>query len=856
MEDDELIDLICFRVGEILDREALGKGLRRAFKKGVFLDVQAVSEPYDDGIKLIYVVREIPVIDKIRVEGNKYISGKEIKRIIPYKEDEDFKEEYIGKATNDLFEFYKRKGYPYAAINITPEASGKKSAVALRVDVSEGQPLIINTVVIDEALRLHIRTSEGDIFDRDTVERDLKRLKDYLKDEGYFNPVIGPYAYDNGNLVIPVDKGKKLELNFKGNSVIGAKKLRKETPFFEYESADDEAVQEAIDRIRNLYYAEGYYYAQIAAGVQSEEDAIEIDFVIFEGEKVLLTKISFEGISISPDAIKGIIQLEEGKPYDENLLTASKDTIIRFYGALGYLRTEIRSVEKAFRKDGGEVELKFDVVEGPQTKIKEVRISGNEDIPADEIQKALQIHEGDPYNAVDLGDARYRALSLYGRHGYMDARVSVESRINEEGAFIIFNITENRPSVLGKLIISGNRKTKAKIIEREFTVKEGETSDYEEQLRTKQRLYMLGIFNEVSIDMLEPDREEENRIVRDMLVSVKEGKPGSVELSLGFADYEGARGALDISYNNLGGYNRQIGLRTEISAVKKRYTLSFREPWLFNQRNLPFNAFLTKEDTRSVNLDTKEVLYELDKMSLVLAVEKEIEKGLKAGLSYEYSFVDTKDVAPGVILSREDSGTLGIGSVSPSLFYDTRDDPFDPSRGSLNGVVVKLASTALLSETEFIKGTFQSSWFIPLPKKIVFAFSLRGGAGYSYDNIKELPLVERFFLGGRTTVRGYTNDTLGPKAEDGTPTGGNIFALTNAEFRIPLGKGFGLVTFLDAGNVWQLAENIEAELKYTTGAGLRYKTPVGPIRIDYGHKMNKEPDESSGEVHFSFGHAF
>jgi outer membrane protein insertion porin family len=141
-------------------------------------------------------------------------------------------------------------------------------------------------------------------------------------------------------------------------------------------------------------------------------------------------------------------------------------------------------------------------------------------------------------------------------------------------------------------------------------------------------------------------------------------------------------------------------------------------------------------------------------------------------------------------------------------------------------------------------------------KRFVFAVSFGGGAANGLGGTEELPLVERFFLGGGTTVRGYEQDTLGPKGEDDSPTGGNVFVLTNWEMRLPLGKGFGLVPFVDAGNVWQTLDDFDAELKYTVGAGLRYKTPVGPVRVDYGYKLNRDSGESTGEVHFSFGHAF
>ncbi|RJQ22841.1 MAG: outer membrane protein assembly factor BamA [Nitrospiraceae bacterium] len=856
IEKEELIDMICFRTGDVFDGEALRTGIRRAFKKGIFLDIQAVADTYDGGIRLKYIVREIPVIRSLKVQGNKKISVKNIRDILPYREGEDFREEHLGKAEKALLDLYNRKGFHGAEVVIVVDAAGKKSGVDMYVHIREGKPLIINKIEIDDDFRSRLKIAEGDVFDRDKVEQGMKRLEEYLLREDYYDPVIGPYEFSGGKLVIPVRKGPRLELSFKGNSVISSKKLGSEAPFLETREVSDETVQEAIDRMRNLYLSKGYHYSQIAAGVEAGEDITRVAFIIHEGERVLLKKINFEGTSFSHKALRSIVHFEEGKPYNENLLSEGEESILKFYNALGYLKAGISAIEKNFTREGREVEVTIVIEEGPQTKTREIRIAGNKEIGEQEIYNELQSLKGSPYNVIDISDARYRVLSLYGRRGYPDAKADVESKVDNEDAIVTFRITENRPSVIGKIILTGNNRTKAKIIKREFTIKEGETYNYDELLKTRQKLYRLGIFNEVSIETLTPPREVDHMLARDMMVSLREGKAGSVEVSLGYGDYERFRTSLDFSYRNIGGYNRQAGFRAEASSVKQRFTLSFREPWLFNQPDLPFSVLLSKEDTRSVNLDTKDVLYETDRLSLLFGVEKEIRKGWKANLNYEYAFVDTKDVQPGVILSREDSGTLGIGSISPALFYDTRDDPFDPTTGFLQGIVIKLASKALLSETEFIKGTFQSSWFFPAGKGVVFAFSLRGGAAYSYDNIKELPLVERFFLGGRTTVRGYSNDTLGPKGADDTPTGGNVFCVVNSEFRVPIGKGFGLVPFLDAGNVWQLAEDIRPELKYTAGIGLRYKTPVGPVRIDYGHKMNRESGESSGELHYSFGHVF
>ncbi len=856
IKKEELIDLIGPGAGDILDRNELRTGIRRAFKKDIFIDIEAAAEPYGDGVKLKYIVKEIPVIKKIVIRGNKHLSAGKIRKVFLFKEDEDFREEFLRKAGPALAGFYQRKGFPDAAVKIKVENAKEPSMVIIYINIEEGQPLVIKSIdaPVEAAERLNL--SEGDILDRDVLDKDIGRLRDYYKKEGYIRPVVGPYEFRNGVLKIPVDKGPKLELIFKGNSAVSAKKLKKETPFMDNEEVSDESVEEAVSRIKRLYLGKGYYYVTVAAGVEKTEDRITVSFFIVEGKKVILKKITFQGNSISADVLKGVILLKENKPYNENLLSACRQSLINFYNALGYLKTVVTDIKKDFNKDGSELDIKFIIHEGRQIKIGAVRVHGIRNISESEIKKALRLSEGSPYNITDIRDARYRLLSLYSRKGYLDARVDVESMINGDRAVLDFRITENMPSVIGKIIIRGNPWTKAKIIRREFTIREGDPYNYDEILKTRQRLYKLGLFNEVSIDMTDSGTETGGVLVKDLVVSLKEGNPGSVEIGLGYGDYEKLRASLDIRYNNLGGYNRQIGFRAEASSIKKKYILNFREPWLFNEPDIPFNLYLTKEETRAVNPDTDETRYKIDRLSLLMGIEKEFSRQLKGSLNYEYSFTDTTEVAPDVILSKEDAGTIGIGSISPSLFYDTRDDPFDPASGSLQGVILKFASGAFLSEIEFIKGTFQSSWFFQLRKGLVFAVSFRGGAAYGFGSTQELPLIERFFLGGRTTVRGYSQDTLGPRGADGNPTGGNMFSLVNGEFRISLGKGFGLVTFVDSGNVWTLAENTDTRMKYTVGAGLRYRTPVGPVRIDYGYKLNREGNESSGEIHFSLGQAF
>ncbi len=856
INEEELSDIMSISAGKPLDRDLLGEAVKRGFRKEIFTDIQIVTEPYDGGVKLKVIVKEIPLIRKIIVRGNKYFSTRNIKKIISFRDDEDFREDISGQEKSALLLFYKRNGFRDVAVEIHAAESEKPPALNLYVDINEGAPLIVKNIEIPEDAKKQMKLSEGDILNIDLLDKDIVRLTEYYKSQNYLNPVVGPYEIIDDRLVIPLEKGPQLELSFDGNTVYDDDDLEEEVTFIDDEMVSEDSIKESVERIRKMYLSKGYLYAQVVSGIEEEEDVIRVSFVIFEGRKVILRKMEFEGVSVSDKAVEAIVSLEVEKPYDENRVKSSSESLTRFYNSLGYLKMRVNDVEKDFDKDGTGLNITFVIEEGPQTTIRDVTITGNENIGKEEIKKTAGIKNEAAYNPIDITDARLRVLSLYRRHGYLDARVDIESEVNDDNASLYFRITENESFVVGKIIIRGNYKTKLKIIKREFSIKEGDPCNEEEFLKIKQRLYKLGIFNEVSIDLHDANTKIKGGSVKDVIVSLREGNPGSVELAVGYGDYERFRGGIDIRYNNIGGYNREAGLRAEYSSVEERYVFNFREPWLFNRPDLSFSLFLLAETTSNVNIDTRDVLYNIDRFSLLGNIEKVITSRLKSNLSYEYSFVDTYDVNPDVILTKEDVGTLGIGSVSTSLFYDLRDNPFNPESGSINGIVLKWASKAFLSETGFLKVTVQSSWFFKLRKRIVLACSVRGGTAYAFEGSKELPLVERFFLGGRTTVRGYSHDTLGPKGDNGSPTGGNAFALLNAELRFDVGKGFGFVTFVDAGNVWRLVDDIGTELKYTAGAGLRYNTPVGPLRLDYGHKLEEEEGLSSGEVHFTFGHVF
>ena len=850
---DELLYLLDMRPGEAIDAESVRLGIKRAFLKGIFEDI-SVETAGGEKAKVIINVRERNFIKNICIEGNYDISKKTIRELFLLKEDRVLPCDILDKAVEDLKPKIAALGYPDADIHAEIVKLKEPYRINIRLLVNTGEPLRIKKVLIPgagEDIKDRMKLSEGDVFNQSLLKKDLERIKTYYKRDDYFKPIVGPYTFVNGTLSVSVNPGKRLKISLKGNENVSAKSLMKEMPFFEAEDFNTDMVQEAVQRMLSVYHSQGYPFAEISPAVTTGDDLIMLNFSISEREQVKIGKISFTGAGLPEKSLKDMMALKEGDKYNPDIIDADRQSLQDFYNALGYLSANVEEFQTTYEKDSHTMDIAIRIHEGPKTEIESVHIAGTKLVPESEIRAIIKIKPGDIYNEVDIFDARYRVMEFYATKGFSDATVTVKRDFAGHKVFLTFQIDEGAMIHFGKVIVTGDYGTKYIVVKRELLQHEGEPFDSSILPKERQKLYKLGIFSGVDMETL--DRYDDRK---DVLIKLREGNAGTVDLSAGYGEYDRYRGILDLSYKNLQGLDRQVSLRLEFSSLDKRYILQFYEPW-FMGIQLPFRAFLLGEAKKEINLDNRETRYKLTRHTITGGFEKKISNALKAALDYEFSLVNTYDVKPDVVLSKEDTGTLIISGVRSGIIYDTRDDPFNPKKGVFSGISVKLTSPVFLSETDFIKFNLYGNVYHEITSGLVLAASLRGGFAQGYLQTDELPIVERFFLGGGTTVRGYAQDTLGPKGADGNPIGGNAFLMENLELRTSLGKGLGLVTFLDGGNVWLKVDEIKiADLKFTTGLGLRYNTPVGPIRVDYGVKLQRETGESKGELHFSIGNAF
>lgn len=858
----EFLDIFGIRRGSEINRGIVSNAIKAAFLKGIFDDI-TVKVPDGKNPTVEVVVREREFIHHVDIRGDYQVSKSTLRRLFSLKEGQVMRYDLLKESTEELRKALGNYGFPDAKVVASVKKTGTPFRVDIDLKVDTGKPLTIRKILImlspSTAGRLKLawaiedamKLSAGDLYRKAGVEGDLDRIRTFLKKQGYYKPMVGPYSYEEGTLKIDVSPGKLLELGVRGNSAISTADLLKNAPFFELGDAGDEVTGETVDRMISLYHKAGYPFVRIEPVISSDEHNIRITFFVSEGEEISVGSIGFRGAGLPRERLIDVSPIKAGDSYDPDSLDKENDTLREFYRALGYLDTKVTDAPVDIDKARGTARITVVVDKGKKTQISTIHIKGGGPDVRKTLLDVVGIKIGAPYNEVDISDARSRIIGYYRRRGYANVTVEVKRSIHTYKASITFEVDRGEQFFFGRTVILGNRKTHYEIFRRGLVYREGQPYDPHLLAEERQKLYKLGLFSDVQVRSVPAPGKK-----KDVLITVTEADSGTVEFGLGYADYEKFRGYLQVGYKNLWGMDRQVLLRIELSSLEKRVILQYNEPWFWG-KPLPLSAFFLYENKREFNLDNKETLYKLRRYTFTAGVEKRLGRNVKGNLYYEFSLVRTSDVRPDVVLTREDTGTLAIGSIKPALIYDTRDNPFNPKKGILAGISLKTASLLFFSETNFTKLEVYGSNFHSLGKRFTLALALRGGVAYSYGQTSQLPIVERFFLGGGSTVRGYAQDTLGPKGADGNPTGGNAFIVGNVELRTDLGRNVGLVPFLDMGNVWVKAGDINpTQLKYTAGLGLRYATPVGPIRIDYGFKLNKEPGESSGELHFSIGQAF
>jgi outer membrane protein insertion porin family len=867
----QIAELLGVKPGDALSGAAIREGLALLYLTGAFRDIRVEAFPENGGVRLEYIFLPITIVDKVSIHGTSALSKTELSEALPGLEGKELREAAFPGLKEDILALYQAVGYYETAVSFRVEPLPEPHRVVLHVDVHEGEPTIIeeidftgNRVFTDKELTRVMKSRVGAPLKRDQLlDRDMEAILKKYTNAGYPaakpGPVSTAFRDRKAFLRIQGSEGPRVTVRIAGNREFSSDKLEQALLIRTEHDVSDVAVDGSVDKIKALYREQGY--ADVVVDVKKTESpaGLDLDFTINEGPRVAVRRIELRGVAaFSTAKIKKQMALREigwfrAPPFREGLLRTDVDNIHDRYLEAGYLSVAVKSTVARIA-DNAEALVTIEVTEGPRTVTGDVSFEGNLVFTKTELLDKTVLRPGTPFNERLLDEDKYRILSAYSGKGYLFARVDAEKSAHNGVMDIRYRITEDRPVTIGRIILRGNERTKDHAILRELLVKPGDSYDYAAILASQQRIYRLGYFRLARFEPVRPGAREYDQ---DMLFTVEERPAGAMEVGAGYGDLDRLRGFVELSHRNLFGTAKYSSLRYEQSDILKRAIFNFQEPW-FLDRKLDAKFSLVWSDSERLNSDTREIYYKSRKTSASFGIEKSYEQ-LKPSLTYQFENVVNYDVRSAAQLTPEDSGRVLVSSLSPALIWDLRDDVFNPRRGALYGIILKEALRELASEADFSKLTVQAGWFLPLANTVT-ALSARAGMAWPFRGTSEVPLHERFYVGGSTTVRGYTQDSIGPSAADQNgeliPQGGASMAIFNIELRLNPGEGLGFVLFTDAGNVWPGQEIDLTGLRASYGAGIRYGTPVGPLRIDYGQKINRRPGESPGEIHFNIGNTF
>jgi len=869
---DEVAGLVKIRPGDPLTAAAVRESIQGLYAKAIFREVSAYVREEGGKTDVLFHLRPSPVVGEIEVRGQKEVSAAQILSASRIRRGASLEERDMREAGEAVRKALAKKGFTGANVSVSVACSVDSGAGRVRIDVAEGPPAAVRSIDLPgasffprEKLTEMLGVSVGRPFDFRKWEEGIRKLRVAYKKAGFLTVHVaeGDLACEDGKdlcLVARIEEGPRYEVIWEGESHFPTGKRESAAGLYgQEETTEGGLVHDIREGLLSFYRGRNYLLAEVSVEAEVKAGPLRrLKISIREGMAGYLKEVRFEGnANISARSLRKQMTTEERGTF--SLLTGSgkvreegwnedMGAIVGLYQKEGFVHARITSVDNVWDERGG-LTRTIHIEEGTRYRLREIRFRGNDHYTRQELMSHVRNREGMYVDYVGLERDQEAISTQYRNAGYLD--VNLRSRLDfDEGkdtAVARFDIEEGPRYLLGKVIIRGDQLTDPEVILREVRIPEGSPAGENDLLKFQQAVFGTGLYKSVRVQKMKRPSEG----ILDLIVEVEETLFFEIEYGAGYGSDTGIRGFVGVRHRNLDTKGRNFYTRLTASQKEQKYLWELREPWIFGSR-WKWEGALTGYYQEAIRKS-----FSLRKASLVASINQTFFDRSSVSFQYEVSRDHVFNVAPDAVLSEEDQGTANIAAARALMVLDLRDDPFNPRKGSLNSGTFEIASYYFGSEVDYWKLAGQSSWYFPIFRKNTFVVSGRAGGIRTMRDTVEVPIQKRFFLGGRTTVRGFKEETLGPLGDDGTPTGGNYMLNLNSEIRVPLQYGFIVALFADAGSVWiNRLPGSAFDLRKTSGLGLRYVTPIGPIALDYGWKIDRRAGESGSEWHFTIGSVF
>jgi outer membrane protein insertion porin family len=832
----------------------------------------------------------------------------------------------VDQLTLAIGDTLREHGYRHPEISPRVDVDPKSGRAALVFNIDSGSRTTLGEVTIvgtpampHEEFLKRLGLAAGAPFEPDALNIRITSYIDTRRARGYYQARITPtvsFAADDrvANLTLTVAPGPHVRVVFSGDPLPSATRATL-VPIEREGSADEDLLEDSSNRIQEFLRAGGYRDAMAPHTRQETGGELLITFAVHKGSQYRVGPVEISGgASLPLPDLRASLRTRVGEAYSDANLDADVTAIESVYRGRGFAAAKVQADPRpgAATADGAQIPVAVGILitEGVRTVVGSVRIEGNASVSDAALRRTLSLQPGTPYFDSQLRRDIDAMQLQYANLGYRSATVQAQPGFTTDRAEVnlLFTVREGPRIFVDHILIAGNLRTSAQTIERELQLKPGDPLSLEAEYESQRRLAALQLFRRAP---LLTELRHGDETLRDLLVTVEEAAPttlgygGGLEGRLrvapsevgGFAQQKvdlAPRAFVDLGRRNLFGKNRSINFFASVSLhpqglssgstvgsgfTEYRALATFREPRLFNTDVVGVLNGTIEQQIRSS--------FSFWRRSATAQASRRLTRSFSVSGSYQLQhtrLLDDLGSATDQPLIDRFFAAERLSSFSVQGSYDTRDEPVDATRGVYLSANGQLAAKRIGSTAGFAKSFFTAQAFRPVPHGRGAIFALQGrigiATGFPRDVVtivdgqsivlvgdKNLPKPERFFAGGDTTVRGFTLDTLGRPdtiGKDGFPIGGNAEAVFNAELRSPLYRGIQGVGFVDTGNVFAHAADIDlGKLRTAVGFGLRYKSPVGPIRFDMGFNVNPQRDIINPERNerreawfITFGQAF
>jgi outer membrane protein insertion porin family len=863
----EIESLVPIAPGDPYSEKAIDAGLKQIFQTGLFSDIRVLREG-ETSVRLTYVLTRKLVTRSIGFEGGRAVSRAKLRDgLYALRPGGAYSEERMARAADEVRETLRKEGFFNASVTARSAKDPAQPYIDVTLALDAGRRFTIKAVDVEgdasllkPVLSKKIESREGRPFSPSVLEADIVRIKDYFGILGYPRAEVGadPPAVDEASgtvgLMFRVVPNERIRITIRGADVPESlvRPVWEERVFEEWGLLQSEA--KIVSFLRN----QGYIFATVSSRVERDAGELRIAYDVNPGRKYTIGEADFEGLHFfTPVEIKkelnlGLSLVVLGGIPGERLFELPAE-IRRLYETKGFDRT---LVDLNFRKVGTEMRAIYKIEEGLQRTCGQVAVRGVSLFDAALVRAQLQTRDRGPFYQPDVQRDIGRLETFYQNQGFRGTTASAAvSEVRPDVFDVTFDIREGRRVKVDRIVITGNRVTRRATIDRELKIREGEWASADRIQETKRNLEKLGIFAEVKVEEIavSPDAET-------LVLNLREGERNYFSLGAGLETKTQPqsfqistndlrpRGTAELILGNVLGQASQLSFVTQFSLSETRVVAGWEDRYLFG---LPLqtlvNAWIEREEL---------VSYGFDQRGLSFTAIKPFGRDWTSFTTLRWASTTLYFLEVAESQVDRQHYPYSATSLSESVIRDSRDDTFNPARGGFFSAVLEWAYPLFMAESNFIKASVKYQRYVPISQTITFSVTARGGLGYG-----QIPIHERFFAGGSNTFRGQPFDRLGP--EDPTslmPVGGKALLLLNLELTLPLFPtmpDLSGAVFYDKGNVFRERRNFDlADLQDAVGVGIRYRTPLGPVRLDLGWNLRPPEGRKQPIIFITIGNVF